>query len=208
MLRLARLFRNFKLPMKSQPLAKPFTIDVPGVGPVLMAPSRRAGRLVLSIRPFKGIRLAIPAWITRQQATAFLHNNRSWLQAHLPRIQKMETRLAAQATLVPPVDKDQAHKKLTLRLAELAQSHNFTYNRVTMRNQKTRWGSCSADNNISLNIKLMALPDDLRDYVLLHELLHTRIKNHSPAFWAELGRLVDDVYEKRKRLKGYHLALI
>ncbi|MEA3348593.1 MAG: M48 family metallopeptidase, partial [Pseudomonadota bacterium] len=58
-----------------------------------------------------------------------------------------------------------------------------------IRNQKTRWGSCSAKNNISLNIKLALLPDQLRDLVLVHELIHTKIKNHGPNFWQKLEKI-------------------
>ena len=189
-------------------LPQPFTIEVPEIGPVLMAPSRRAGRLILSIRPFKGIRLAIPVGISRQQATTFLEAKLPWLQAHLPRIKEMEAELTAQAEQWPAIDRKQAQIKLSERLAELAHQHGFAYNRVTIRNQKSRWGSCSATNNISLNMKLMVLPDELRDYVLLHELLHTRIKNHGPAFWAELELLVSGARGKRQRLKAYPLAVI
>ena len=189
-------------------LPKPFTIELPSIGPVLMAPSLRASRLILSIRPFKGIRLAIPVGVSRQQAAAFLNAKRPWLLAHLPRIRQMEAELAAQAERLPPIDKKDAHEKLTARLAVLAGRHGFSYERVTIRNQKSRWGSCSATNNISLNMKLMALPDELIDYVLLHELLHTIIKNHGPAFWAELEQLVTQAKGKRQRLKAYSLAVL
>ncbi|MDH3393585.1 MAG: M48 family metallopeptidase, partial [Desulfobulbaceae bacterium] len=158
------------MPFPPQP--QPFTIEIPEIGPVLMAPSRRAQRLILSIRPFKGIRLAIPTGVSRQQATTFLDAKIPWLRAHLPRVREMEAQLVAQVEQLPPIDKKLAHTILPLRLAELAARHDFTYARVTIRNQKSRWGSCSASNNISLNMKLMALPDELRDYVLLHELLH------------------------------------
>jgi len=194
--------------MKKPILPQPFTIDIPELGPVLMAPSRRAGRLILSIRPFKGIRLAIPAGVSQKQATAFLDAKVPWLHAHLPRIKQMERELAARAAQLPPIDKKKAHAKLTGRLTHLAGQHGFCYNRVTIRNQKSRWGSCSATNNISLNMKLMALPDELIDYVLLHELLHTRIKNHGPAFWAELELLATGARDKRARLKAYPLTVI
>ncbi|MDH3360356.1 MAG: M48 family metallopeptidase [Desulfobulbaceae bacterium] len=189
-------------------LPQPFTIELSGIGPVLMAPSRRASRLILSIRPFKGIRLAIPEGISLKKATAFLNAKRHWLQNHLPRIKQMEAELTAQAKQLPPIDKAAAQEKLPRRLKELAQQHNFTYNRVTIRNQKSRWGSCSTNNNISLNMKLLALPDELIDYVLLHELLHTKIKNHGPAFWANLNLLVANAKEKRAKLKAYPLAVI
>lgn len=78
---------------------------------------------------------------------------------------------------------EQAYIYLPTRLAFLAEKHNFQYGKVTLRNQKTRWGSCSYQNNISLNIQLMRLPSHLVDYVLIHELAHTIEKNHSNSFW-------------------------
>ena len=80
----------------------------------------------------------------------------------------------------------EAQKLLPARLSELAQKHGFTFSRLTIRNNRRNWGSCSARNNISLNLQMMKLPDELIDYILLHELVHTRIKNHGPLFWAKL----------------------
>ena len=91
---------------------------------------------------------------------------------------------------LPKIDKEEAREKLSERLAKLAAEHHFQYNRVSIRNQKTRWGSCSSNNNISLNMKLLHLPDQLIDYILLHELVHTRVKNHSQDFWNELETVV------------------
>ena len=71
-------------------------------------------------------------------------------------------------------------------MRELAKIYGFKYAKASIRNQKTKWGSCSAKNNISLNINLVRLPDELRDYVILHELVHTRHKNHSNRFWETL----------------------
>lgn len=83
----------------------------------------------------------------------------------------------------------EAHKILPSKLTELAQKHGFQFNKLTIRNNKRNWGSCSALNNISLNLQMMKLPDELIDYILLHELVHTRIKNHGPHFWAKLDEL-------------------
>lgn len=85
----------------------------------------------------------------------------------------------------------------------MADKHGFTYNRVFIRNQKTRWGSCSSKNNISLNMKAVLLPQELLDYVILHELVHTRIKNHSDDFWAVMNKLVGDGKDMASRLKEY-----
>jgi predicted metal-dependent hydrolase len=98
----------------------------------------------------------------------------------------------------------EAGKYLPGILQELALKHNFTYNKVTVRNNKTRWGSCSRDNNINLNIHLIRLPAHLCDYVVLHELCHTLHKHHQKAFW----QLLDQVTGGRakqldKGLNGY-----
>jgi len=86
--------------------------------------------------------------------------------------------------------------------------HDFRFNKVSIRNQKTKWGSCSAGNNISLNMNLARLPEELRDYVILHELVHTRIKNHSREFWALLDEFVDGRAKDFSRtLKAYRLGV-
>ncbi|MFC2051983.1 M48 family metallopeptidase [Chloroflexota bacterium] len=83
----------------------------------------------------------------------------------------------------------------------------FTFNRVFIRSQKTRWGSCSKNNNISLNVKLVLLPEDLVDYVILHELVHTRIHNHSKSFWEELDRHTGNSKAFASRLRKYGYSL-
>ena len=100
-----------------------------------------------------------------------------------------------------------AGKLLVSRLEELAAAHGFRYNRVFVKNQKTLWGSCSSQDNINLNISLARLPDELRDYVLIHELVHTRHKNHSPAFWREVDAIVGDSKALRRKLRQYRPAV-
>jgi predicted metal-dependent hydrolase len=89
--------------------------------------------------------------------------------------------------LLTKIYRYEAHVFLLPRIKELAGKHGFTCNRVTIRNNRRNWGSCSPANNISLNLQMMKLPDELIDYILLHELVHTKIKNHSHRFWEELN---------------------
>ena len=110
--------------------------------------------------------------------------------------------------VLPEIDREDARKILNLRLAELATEHDFEYAKVSIRKQKTRWGSCSSQNNISLNQSLLHLPDDLIDYVLLHELTHTRVKAHSPSFWDELEKVCPSAKEKRRLLKTHDYCLV
>ena len=85
----------------------------------------------------------------------------------------------------------EAKKILPQKLAELAEMHGFQFNKVTIRNNRRNWGSCSSKNNISLNLQMMKLPDGLIEYILLHELVHTEIKNHGPGFWQKLDELTN-----------------
>ncbi len=80
--------------------------------------------------------------------------------------------------------RQRAKSYLPPRLHELAQIHGFVYNKLRIKNQKTRWGSCSSMGNINLNLRLMMAPDRAIDYVIVHELCHLREMNHSPAYWS------------------------
>ncbi len=86
----------------------------------------------------------------------------------------------------------EAKHLLPKRLKELAEKFGFAYNRVTIRNNRRNWGSCSSQNNISLNLQMMKLPDKLIDYILLHELVHTEVKDHSARFWQRLDEITEN----------------
>lgn len=100
-----------------------------------------------------------------------------------------------------PIDKTLAKEYLTNRLRFLSSANNLTYNRVSFRSQKTRWGSCSSKKNISLNYKLFTLKPDLIDYVILHELAHTKHMNHSQEFWNFLELICVGAKKYHRELK-------
>lgn len=83
----------------------------------------------------------------------------------------------------------EAKNYLPQRVHELAQKHSFTYQQVFVKNLKSRWGSCSSQGNINLNVHLMRLPSHLIDYIILHELAHTIEANHGPGFWKLLDKI-------------------
>ncbi len=98
----------------------------------------------------------------------------------------------------------EARAYLPRRLRYLADQHGFHYVSTRFGTQKGRWGSCSSRGTISLNVALMGLPLELIDYVLVHELCHTRQMNHSPQFWAEVAAILPDYKLLRKRIKTEH----
>jgi hypothetical protein len=104
--------------------------------------------------------------------------------------------------------KQEAKQLLPSRLEGLAKAHGFSYKRVDIKLLKSRWGSCNTQKEIALNCYLMQLPWDLIDYVLLHELMHTRIMAHGPLFWDELSQYVSDLPAKRKAIRSHQPTLI
>ena len=177
-------------------------IEIERIGPVLFERSNRAKHLNISIKEPAKVRVAVPRGISFEKAKNFTHSKIGWISKHLLKIQ-----LSPKIHLFDkPVDKQVAKEFLEGRIKELADQFGFVYNRVTIRNQKTRWGSCSGKNNINLNMQLMNTPNHLIDYVILHELVHTKIKNHSPLFWGSLDKYVGNAKAIDKELKKYILS--
>jgi predicted metal-dependent hydrolase len=100
-----------------------------------------------------------------------------------------------------------AARELPVRVMELAVLHGISVSRVTVRNQKSRWGSCSRRGTISLNWRLIQAPGFVRDYIILHELAHRRQMNHSAKFWREVERLFPDYLQARQWLKQHSKLL-
>ena len=186
---------------------KHLTIKANGIGMVLIEHSRRAKHLSISVKAYRGVRVAVPLRVSFNKALEFVQLKKPWIQKHLAIITRHENEIRALAELSATIDRAKAKKHLTGRINSLAKGHGFTFNRVSIRNQKTRWGSCSRDNNISLNVKLVLLPKDLVDYVILHELVHTWIPNHSNGFWEELDRYVGNGKASASRLRKYGYGL-
>jgi predicted metal-dependent hydrolase len=110
------------------------------------------------------------------------------------------------ANLRPAIEKHLrrlAACELPVRVSELALAHGFSVSRVTVRNQRTRWGSCSRQGAISLNWRLIQSPAHVRDYIILHELAHLRQMNHSHRFWQEVERLCPDYQTAERWLKDH-----
>ena len=104
--------------------------------------------------------------------------------------------------------RDLARRTLTARLEGLAALHGLVVAGISLRDQRTRWGSCSPDGRISLNWRLVQMPDAVRDYVLLHELMHLRVRNHSRRFWREVERVCPHHADARRWLREQSSALL
>ena len=143
---------------------------------------RRARRYVLRMRPDGTLRVAIPPFGSIGAASAFVQSQGPWIERERGKV------LRAAAAQLPREDvaalRRRAKRELPPRLLALARDHGFTVSRVSVRNQSTLWGSCCRRTaSVSLNWRLIRMPDEVRDYILLHELAHLRHANHSPQFW-------------------------
>ncbi len=98
----------------------------------------------------------------------------------------------------------EANEILPGKLKIMAKKHGFKYKSLKIKNTKSRWGSCSHDNDISLSLHMMRLPEHLMDYIILHELCHIKEKNHGKGFWALLEKLSGNAKGLRKELRNYN----
>jgi predicted metal-dependent hydrolase len=180
----------------------PQTIQIADIGTVLFEYSKKAKRINISVKHPAKIRVAIPEGISLEKAKKFAISKEVWIKRSLIKL-KLRVKIPLSSN---PIDLEYGKSYLSTRLEELSIKHGFKYNKVTIKNQKTRWGSCSGYNNISLNLNLITLPSNLIDYVILHELVHTLIKNHSPLFWSSLDKYVGNAKSLNKELKKYILS--
>ena len=139
---------------------------------------RRARRYVMRVRPDGDLRVTIPRGGSKAEALRFVERHRAWAERQRARV--LETRRPA------AVDRElrtKAAQELPPQLLALAAGHGLAVHRVTIRNQRSRWGSCSPRGHITLNFRLMLMPPDVREYILIHELMHLKQPNHSIRFW-------------------------
>ncbi|KKL66687.1 hypothetical protein LCGC14_2142480 [marine sediment metagenome] len=181
------------------------TLTISNLGPVAFTRSSMAKYQRITVRPDKTITVTIPRGGSLKEAKQFLKSKISWIQKQLQKIDRQ-----AHHHDMPDLDIDLKEAQINLfnRLDYFSEKHSFSYNRAGFRCQKTRWGSCSGKNNISLNVNIAFLPEELQNYVLLHELVHTKVKNHSRKFWAELDKYTQgQAKELSKELKKYRIRL-
>jgi len=181
-------------------------VEIEGIVKAKLRRSLKARYVNISIKAPGNVTVSVPKGLAFEKAEKILRSRIDWVKKHLERLNNNVLNERQGTNLFLPKDTENAKEKICSRLIYLMKVHGFNINRLSFRNQKTRWGSCSRDDNISLNLRIADLPDNLMDYILLHELVHTRHKNHGSGFWAELGRYINNLRQTRKELKKYHIC--
>ena len=193
---------QLRLPYRAGQRATGAIVSVPGFdAAVVFVRQRRAHHYILRLRADGVVRVTVPWRGSRAEAERFLVARRAWVAR-----QRHRRELALEAARVSPEAeahlRARAARELPSRLFELARLHGFEVASVRVRNQRTRWGSCSPSGRISLSWRLVQVPPAVRGYVLLHELTHLRHLNHSARFWRELARLCPHHAEARNWLRS------
>jgi predicted metal-dependent hydrolase len=167
----------------------------------------RARRYLIRVRVDGSVRVTIPRRGSRREATEFYNRQQAWILEQQQRVARLRHRAPedlpeyAQRHL-----RVRARGELPARLLELAEPLGLTVRRVSVRNQRQRWGSCSPSGLICLNWRLITMPDWVRDYVLYHELMHLKRMDHSPAFWRLVAQVCPRYQEARRWLRQHALA--
>jgi predicted metal-dependent hydrolase len=176
--------------------------------PYTLQKSARAKRLRISVLPGGEVRVTVPRRVPLYAAEAFVRAKQKWLLGAVARMKSIAPKKQAGGTRAEFLKYKEAARALAReRLAHFNAFYGFDYQKISIRNQKTRWGSCSKDGNLSFNYQIVLLPAELSDYIIVHELCHTRELNHSPAFWLLVARAVPEYKHLRAALKrGYALA--
>jgi predicted metal-dependent hydrolase len=175
--------------------------------PYTLRKNPRARRMRLAVHWDGSVMLTMPARSTLSFAESFVYRQRQWLLDKLAFFRGL-----------PPLDpvalygrreylqyRDAARVLVSSKLAEFAPRFGVSYGRVSIRNQKTCWGSCSRKGNLNFNYKILFLPAHVQDYVIVHELAHVRELSHSPRFWALVASVVPDYAARRRELRAWRM---
>ena len=159
--------------------------------------------LSLQIRPDGSLLVRAPLKLPEKEILKFVREKSDWIEKHLEKVESVN-RTAEQAPLSMEdihALAEQALTELPPRVRFFAERMGVTYGRITIRNQRGRWGSCSSAGNLNFNCLLMLAPPEVRDYVIVHELAHRKQMNHSAAFWEEVEKVLPDYRRQVKWLK-------
>lgn len=166
----------------------------------------RSNRKSVSIQVNQDLSITVraPQRVTQKEIKRILEKNDSWIQKHIEMLREKQAEAEDVKKLTAEEIKtlaEQALKLIPQRVEYFARQVGVTYGRITIRNQKTRWGSCSSKGNLNFNCLLMLAPTEILDYVVVHELCHRKEMNHSKAFWTEVEKVLPDYRQSVQWLK-------
>lgn len=166
----------------------------------------RSKRIRLTIAPGGNVNVSVPRGIARYRIHDFLTQHGAWILKHRAKFEAFPVLSLAERKKEYAKNKTAALRFVRERLAYFNTFYHLQFRSISIRNQTTRWGSCSARGVLSFNYKVVLLPPALADYVVVHELCHLAAMNHSAKFWALVARTIPDHKERRKQLRATGLS--
>ena len=173
--------------------------------------------IAIQINQDFSVTVRAPRYASDREIRKILREKSDWIEKHLEQMKKQRARYEAQredrmADQLTDTDiralADKAMEYIPRRVRYFSEIAGVNYGRITIRNQKTRWGSCSTKGNLNFNCLLMLTPPEVIDYVVVHELCHRLEMNHSKAFWSQVERVLPDYKAARRWLKGNGAAIM
>ncbi len=163
--------------------------------------SHRARRIRLTIRPNCQLTVTIPRRANLELVEKFMKDKARWIIEKLEFFRKNAVPLIGEQGGKYRQHKKMAEKFVQERLGYYNRLYGFAYGQISVKNHKRRWGSCSSKGNLNFNYRIIFLPPDLADYIIVHEMCHLKEMNHSKSFWRLIEKIFPDHQEKRKALK-------
>lgn len=170
--------------------------------------SKRARRMRLAVYHDGSIVVTTPHGLLENEAERFIKDKINWIFVKLSFFKKYGGKLTSKYNHADYLKyKEKAQRLAENRLEYFNTIYNFEFNRISIRNQKTRWGSCSKKGNLNFNYKILFLPPHILDYIIAHELCHLKEFNHSRKFWNFVAEIVPNYLEIKKELRKNSISL-
>lgn len=170
--------------------------------PYTLRKSKGAKHLRLRIYGDGRVVMTAPWWLGGQVIEKFFQDKSGWVREKLDALQHIQPQAASKFDRQDYLAQKEAARALVEeRIASYNAIYGFPLNRISIRHQKTRWGSCSSQKNVSINYKIIYLPRAMQDYLIVHELCHLRELNHSPRFWALVAQTIPNYRALKRALR-------
>jgi predicted metal-dependent hydrolase len=170
--------------------------------------SRRSRSLRLAVYPGGELIVTAPRFLSARAIEQFIIRKSAWILEKIDKLASLPKQAKTKDSRMDFIRNKSAALKIARQKMEyFNQFYGLKWKRVTIKNQKTRWGSCSRQGNINFNYKIALLPDRAADYIIVHEMCHLIEMNHSRKFWNLVAKTVSDHREIRKELRKNHLTL-
>jgi len=171
--------------------------------PYELKKSSRAKRLRVAIYSDSRVVVTVPRGVLNVFTKRFLKERAGWIVKKVEHFNKVGVRLPVTCDREDYLkNKNEARVLINERLEYFNQEYKYKYNRVSVKNQKTRWGSCSRSGNLNFNYKILFLNKEQADYIIVHELCHLGELNHSKKFWNLVEKTIPNYYKIRRELKN------